>query len=237
MMDQNLDHGMGRRAAAFCVHVFTALGAGLGLLALLAAVDKRWAEMFAWLMLALVVDGIDGALARRFDVRNLAARWSGDTLDLVVDILTWVFVPAYAIVAAGLLPAPLAVPLGVAIVVTSALYFADGEMKMSGHYFQGFPGAWNVVAFFLLLLRPNPWVNAAIVAGLCVLTFVKLPFLHPFRVERGRFITILLLAIGGALAMIALLHDLDPGPYVTVSLCAIGLYFLGAGLFGRAKNP
>ena len=237
MMDPRPDKGAGKRAAALSVHVFTALGAGLGLLALLAAVEKRWAVMFGWLALALVVDGIDGALARRFDVRNLAPRWSGDTLDLVVDILTWVFVPAYAIVAAGLLPSLLSVPLGIAIVVTSAIYFSDSEMKTTGHYFQGFPGAWNVVAFFLLLLRPNPWVNAAIVAGLCVLTFVKLPFVHPFRVERGRVITILLLAIGGALAMIALLYDLDPGPYVTVSLCAIGLYFLGAGLFGRAKNP
>lgn len=218
------------RAAAFGVHVFTALGAGLGLLALLAAVESRWALMFTWLALALVVDGVDGTLARRFQVRARMPRWSGDTLDLVVDILTWVFVPAYAMVAAGLLPPMLAIPLGIAIVVTSALYFADGQMKSADHYFRGFPGAWNVVAFFLFLLRPDPWIAAALVIALCVLTFIPVPFVHPFRVHTGRRLTIGLLAFGAALGVVALLRNLEPGPLVTVPLCAIFLYFMAAGL-------
>lgn len=224
---------MPRRVAAFGVHIFTALGAGLGLLALLAAVEQRWAVMFAWLVAALVVDGLDGLLARRFAVRMTMPRWSGDTLDLVVDILTWVFVPAYAIVMGGILPDALAVPLGVAIVVTSALYFADTRMKSADNFFYGFPGAWNVAAFFLHLMRPDPWLAAFLVVALCVLTFVPVPFVHPFRVKRGRAVTILLLALGAALVAIALLRNLEPGPFVTVPLCAITLYFLAAGLWRR----
>src|SRR6201987_1368380 len=99
-----------KRAAAFSVHVFTALGAGLALLALLEAVREHWAAMFGWLGVALVIDAADGPLARRLDVVRLQPDWSGEVLDLVVDFVTYVFVPAYAITAGGLL-LPLAAAL------------------------------------------------------------------------------------------------------------------------------
>src|SRR5437588_8215019 len=105
------------RAAAFSVHVFTALGAGIALIAMLEAVREHWAAMFAWLGVALAIDAADGPLARRLDVARLQPNWSGEVLDLVVDFVTYVFVPAYAIAAGGLLlplPAP---PLGVGITV------------------------------------------------------------------------------------------------------------------------
>src|ERR1700755_3041701 len=96
------------RAAAFSVHIFTALGAGIALIAQLEAVREHWAAMFAWLGLALVIDGLDGPIARRLDVINVQPNWSGEVLDLVVDFVTYVFVPAYAITASGFLvpPAP-----------------------------------------------------------------------------------------------------------------------------------
>ena len=98
------------RAAAFSVHIFTALGAGIALIALLEAVREHWAAMFAWLGVALVIDALDGPIARRLDVARLQPNWSGEVLDLVVDFVTYVFVPAYAITASGLL-LPLAAPL------------------------------------------------------------------------------------------------------------------------------
>src|ERR1700716_3522866 len=117
------------RLAAFSVHVFTALGAGVALIALLEAVREHWAAMFAWLGLALVIDGLDGPMARRLDVMRVQPDWSGEVLDLVVDFVSYVFVPAYAIAASGLL-LPFTSPLlGAGIVVTSALYFADRRMK------------------------------------------------------------------------------------------------------------
>src|SRR6187549_2042888 len=102
----------GTRAAAFSVHIFTALGAGIGLLAMLEAVREHWAAMFAWLGLALVVDALDGPIARRFDVVRLQPNWSGEVLDLVVDFVTYVFVPAYAITASGMM-LPTFVPFNV----------------------------------------------------------------------------------------------------------------------------
>src|SRR6201987_4582901 len=145
-----------KRAAAFSVHIFTALGAGVALLALLEAVREHWTSMFAWLGIALVIDAIDGPIARRLDVVRLQPNWSGDILDLVVDFLTYVFVPAYAITASGML-LPLAAPiLGIGIVVSGALYFADRRMKAADNHFRGFLGLWNVAAFYLFLLHWPP---------------------------------------------------------------------------------
>src|ERR1700722_6517344 len=160
------------RAAAFAVHIFTALGAACALLALLAAVRTEWQAMFIWLGIALIIDGVDGTFARRLHVAELLPRWSGDVLDLVVDILTYVFVPGYALAASGLLPGALAVPLGIVIVVSGSLYFADRKMKTPDYYFRGFPAVWNVAAFYLFLLKPAPWLAAVLVVALAALTFV-----------------------------------------------------------------
>ena len=217
------------RMRAFGVHIFTACGAALGLLAMVAAVRGAWVIMFCWLSVALIVDAIDGALARRFNVAELSPRWSGETLDLVVDFVTYVFVPAYAIATAGLLPDSLAVPLGIVIVTTSALYFADREMKTEDSGFRGFPAVWNAIAFYLFLLRPNPWVSAIVIVTLAALTFAPVRFIHPFRVVRLRMLSLIMLALWTALGLIALALDLAPGPWVTAGLCVIALYFLAAG--------
>ncbi len=220
----------GRRLGAFSVHVFTASGAALGFLALIAAVRGQWPLMFAWLGLALLVDGVDGAMARRLHVAERLPRWSGDTLDLIVDFVTYVFVPAYAIAASGLLPTLLAIPAGLAIVVSSALYFADKRMKTADNYFWGFPALWNAAAFYLLLLRPGPWITTAVIGALVVTTFIPLPFVHPLRVRKLRALSIMLLIVWSALASVALLRGLEPGVLITAGLTAIGLYFLCIGL-------
>jgi phosphatidylcholine synthase len=223
-----------RAIAAYGVHVLTASGTAIGFLALLAAVNAQWSAMFLWLSLALVVDAVDGPLARRLQVGERLPRWSGETLDLVVDYLTYVFVPAYAIAAADLVPPLLAIPAALAILITGALYFADRNMKTVDNYFRGFPGVWNLAAFFLILLRLPHWINLAVVALLAILTFVPVPFVHPLRVGRYRKTGLALLAVGAVLAVIAMLRDMAPGPWVTGGLCAIGLYFLVAGVWRRA---
>src|SRR3954463_16359259 len=182
------------RTAAFGVHLFTAMGAGLALIAMLEAVREHWASMFGWLGVALIVDAIDGPVARKLDVVRLQPDWSGEVLDLVVDFVTYVFVPAYAITASGML-LPLAAPLlGAGIVVTGALYFADRRMKTPDNHFRGFPALWNAVAFYLFLLQLPPALSSLGVAVLIVLTFVPLHVVHPVRVARLRWLTLSLIA-------------------------------------------
>jgi phosphatidylcholine synthase len=217
-------------ARAFAVHVLTATGAALALVALLAAVRGAFDLMFLCLGIALIVDGIDGTIARALKVAELLPRWSGDVLDLVVDFVTYVFVPAYAIAAGGLLPPWLGAPAGILIVMTGAIYFADQRMKTVDNYFRGFPTLWNVVAFYLFLLKPAPWLAAGLVALLAVLTFVPFKFLHPFRVARLRMVSMGAVVLWALLAADALARSLEPGPLVTGGLVVLALYFVGVGL-------
>jgi len=221
---------------AFAIHILTASGAACALMALLAAVDRQWTIMFAWLGAALFIDGIDGPLARRYQVASLLPRWSGDTLDLVVDFLTYVFVPAFAIARSGLLPDALAAPAAVAIVISSALYFADREMKMADNYFRGFPALWNAAAFYLILVSPAPWLAAATVIVLVVATFVQFPFVHPLRVAKGRAANFVARVAWAVLALVALARDMAPGSLVTAALCAIALYFAAVGTIRRTSE-
>jgi phosphatidylcholine synthase len=115
-----------RTVAAFAVHVFTACGAACALLALIAAVSADWTRMFLWLGLALIIDGIDGTFARRLRVAELLPRWSGDVLDFVVDFTTYVFVPAYAIAEGAVLPASVALALGLIVTVTGSCILPTG---------------------------------------------------------------------------------------------------------------
>lgn len=218
------------RARAFTVHIFTATGAALAFLALILATGGHWAAMFLCLGLALVVDGADGPIARAFDVQNVLPRWSGDTLDLVVDFTTYVFVPAYAIAASGLLPQILAIPAGIVVVISGALYFADREMKTKDNYFRGFPAVWNLAAFYLYLLEPPEWAAVVAVAVLAGLSFAPIKFLHPLRVQHWRTFNIALLAVWAVLAFVAIIQDLSPGLYVTLPLSLIAVYFFAVGL-------
>ena len=221
------------RVRAFAIHVFTATGAALAFLALILATGEHWAAMFFCLGLALIVDGLDGPLARAFDVAEEAPRWSGDVLDLVVDFTTYVFIPAYAIAGSGLLPHALALVAGVVICITGALYFADRSMKTADNYFRGFPALWNLAAFYLYLLAPPPWIAAAGVFVLAGLTFAPIRFLHPLRVVHLRALHIALVIVWALLAIAALAANLQPGLAVTIPLAAIAIYFFLAALLHR----
>jgi phosphatidylcholine synthase len=225
------------RAAAFSVHVFTALGAGVALIAMMAAVRGQWTAMFAWLGLALVIDGVDGPIARHLDVVRVLPDWSGEALDFVVDFITYVFVPAFAIAASGLLLPSTELVLGAAIVVTSALYFADKRMKTSDNHFRGFPALWNAVAFYLFLLKPPQAISSLAIFVLIILTFVPLHVIHPVRVIRLRRFNLALMALWAVLAVITLLQNFVVGLPVTIALCAIALYIVCGDAVIRLMRP
>jgi phosphatidylcholine synthase len=224
------------RALAFSVHILTACGAAVALLALVSATRGEWAQMFLWLGAALFIDGIDGMLARALKTAERLPRWSGEVLDLVVDFVTYVFVPAFAVAMSGLLPSGWAIAAGFVMVITGALYFADRNMKSPENYFVGFPALWNLTAFYLLMLRPQPWAAGAAIVLVAVLIFIPARFVHPFRVRTWRPVTVALLVLWAVLALAAVLHGLAPDPWIVGALCAIALYFLGVGLL-PARRP
>lgn len=180
--------GSGRRspaqaALAWMVHAFTASGVVLAFLALMAIMGESWGLALFWLLLALVVDGVDGSLARMAHVKTRAPRIDGDTMDLVTDYLNYVFVPAVLIWRAELVP-PAAAPYMAALILVSSLYnFTRRDLKTGDNYFRGFPALWNVVAFYFFVARPGVEAAIATIVFLAALTFTSFPVIHPFRVR------------------------------------------------------
>ncbi|MFD1510819.1 CDP-alcohol phosphatidyltransferase family protein [Lacimonas salitolerans] len=181
---------MSLRFKALSVHLLTATGAVFAMLALLAAVDEKWSLMFLWLVVAFAVDGIDGPLARRYDVKSNAAEFDGVLMDLIIDYLTYVFIPAYALFKSDLLPGWAGWIAIIIITFASVVYFADTRMKSKDNSFSGFPACWNMLVIVLFALHPNFYVILGLVAALSVAMFLPLKFIHPVRTERWRTVSL-----------------------------------------------
>ncbi len=225
-----------KQIGAATVHILTALGAVLGLLALLAATAGDWARAFAWLGAALIVDGADGPLARALEVKKVLPRFSGEDLDHVVDYLTYVTVPAFIVAHSSIVPEELRLSLAAAIMLVSLYHFADTKSKTSDGYFVGFPAIWNVIILYCFVLGLAPGA-AALLIGLCaVLTFVPLHWVHPFRVRRLRPVTFGIV-LAWAAASVSTLHRGFPGSAVERLIFVIAaLYVVAIGLNSRAKT-
>jgi phosphatidylcholine synthase len=192
------------QARAFSVHLLTASGSFLAFVSLVAASEERWTAMFWWLGLALLVDGIDGPVARKLEVKEILPTWSGELLDNIIDYVTYVMIPAFALYQRGFMGEGLSFLSAAIIVVSSAIYYADTGMKTKENFFKGFPVVWNMVVFTLFVIEPGQWTSFAIVVIAGILTFVPMNFIHPVRVVRLRSINLgmtLLWCAFGALAL------------------------------------
>ncbi len=218
------------RAAGFSVHLFTASGGAVAVLALYAAIERNFPVCFAWLGLALFIDGIDGTLARAARVHVTAATIDGEVLDLVVDFLTYVLVPVVALWRSDLMPTQASFWIGLVVTIASALYFADTRMKTEDLWFRGFPATWNVLVLYLFVLRP-PWILSALVLlAAAGLMFAPVVFIHPLRVTRLRTLTIAMTIAWFGFAAAAIFEKLSPPGWVTGGLVATAVYFLALPL-------
>lgn len=220
-----------QKIAAAAVHALTASGVVWAFLALIAAVHGDWPMMFAWLGVALFVDGIDGPLARKVGTTQVLPGWNGETLDLVVDYLTYVFIPAYAAVAAGLFPANFALVGAAIICLSSAGFFAKRGQKSADNYFIGFPAVWNLVLFYWMVFESGPELVMASTIALGILTFFPIYFIHPVRVAKFRKVSLLVSLISFVLALISILQDFAPPDWVKAGLAAALVYMLGISLW------
>jgi phosphatidylcholine synthase len=226
---------MPARFAATLVHVFTALGAACALLATLALIRGDWRMMFAWLGVALIIDALDGPLARRAHVKTVLPRFDGERLDLVIDYLTYVFIPALALVRAGYLPGRAGELMAVAILMSSLFHFSDTQSKTDDNCFVGFPAVWNVVAFYLFAFAAPPWVALAVSAICVVLTFLPLKWVHPVRVVALRPVTAVLSLLWAITAATVVWRGGQPGFLALCVLAGVAIYAVGLSLWhGRA---
>lgn len=219
------------------VHLLTACGAVCALMAALAIAQRDYETMFAWLGLALVIDGIDGPLARAVDVKGRLPRFSGDRLDLIIDYITYVFIPVLALLDAGLLPPNAAKLLAALILLSSLFHFADTESKADDNSFVGFPAIWNVVAFYLFVFQPPPWIAAIVVLACVALAFVPTRWVHPMRVTAWRGLTLVASLVWLAAATAAVYVGFSAVPlWAKLALAVSGVYLLAVPLLIRMSQ-
>jgi len=217
------------QARAFSVHLLTASGSFLAFLSLVAASEESWTWMFCWLGLALFVDGIDGPIARRLHVKAVLPNWSGELLDNVIDYVTYVLIPAFALYQRGFMGEGLSFLSAAIIVVSSAIYYADTGMKTKENFFKGFPVVWNMVVFALFVIEPGEYVSFGVVLAAGLLTFVPIHFLHPVRVQRLRGLNLPVFLLWCAFGLVALLQDMHASPLVQMGIAVTSIYLFIIG--------
>ena len=177
----NLERINKNKIAAWAVHGFTGSGAVLGFLAIIAILNSDAVGAFLWLGLALLIDGLDGTLARKVNVSEQTPNIDGTTLDNVIDYLNYAIIPSLMIYWFGMVPSSLEIILPAAIFLVSLYTFANLQMKTEDYYFSGFPAVWNIVVLYFFILGTHEYINVAVIVICLILTFIPIKFVHPLR--------------------------------------------------------
>jgi phosphatidylcholine synthase len=218
------------RWLAGSVHLFTALGVVCALLAVHALLDRDFEMAFIWLGLAMIIDGVDGFFARAVDVKGRLPRFSGEKLDLVVDYVTYVFVPVLALQLGGYLTGTWGGLLGGLILLSSLFHFSDNGNKADDHCFVGFPAIWNVVAFYVFALELAGWAVILLVLICVVGTFVPMRWLHPMRVRALRPVNLAMSGLWAVAAVWTVAAGFPGGLITNAALALVAVYGIGLSL-------
>jgi phosphatidylcholine synthase len=224
------------RAAAWCAHAYTALGAVMAFGGTLAVFNGDFREAFLWMIAATVVDGTDGVLARLARVKEVTPTFDGARLDDIVDYLTFTFLPVLLLHQAGDLPPGWGLFVAAAVLMSSAYGFAAADAKTTDHFFTGFPSYWNIAALYLHAGALGPSVNAIILLALAALVFVRIGYVYPTRTPVLRRLTLALCGIWGlmVIAIVVLLPHV-PGVLLVGSLF-FPVYYTGLSLVLHARR-
>lgn len=215
------------KLAGMAVHVLTGLGAVCALLAVEAVMAGAWARVFLWLGIAFVIDGIDGPIARVVGVKENLPRFSGERIDLVIDYLTYVFVPVLVLLAAGRLPDGFGYPLAALILLSSLFHFSDVESKAGDLAFVGFPAIWNVLAFYVFALDIGAATTVFLIGACTAATFVPMHWVHPVRVAPLRPLTLALTALWSAAALGTVFSSFPAPMWAQAVFVLVAIYGLG----------
>jgi phosphatidylcholine synthase len=228
-----------RSIFAYSVHLFTASGAVFGFFALLAVIQHEWRWMVIWMVASMVVDGVDGFLARKADTKINAAKFDGALMDNIIDYFTYVVVPALFLYESEVLPPGWGIVGACAILLASAFQFSQTDAKTDDHFFKGFPSYWNIVAIYALVLGLNPWVNLVIILLLVILVFVPIKYVYPTRSTQLQTLTLSLTGVYFLIGLWGLtLYPDIPTWMVWATFAYFGYYFgVSLWLTIKTRNP
>ncbi len=181
--------------AAWAVHALTALGVIIGYQGLNSVIEGHARAAILWLVAALVLDGVDGPLARKLDVRNRIPTLNGNSLDLIIDYFTCTIVPVAFLYRFDFLPDNTVGPVGFMMLFVGALWMARTDQETEDGWFNGFPAEFNMIVPTLFLIGANPWVNFVICGIFVVLTLSRVQFAHPVSVRENRNISLPMMVV------------------------------------------
>jgi len=217
---------------AYAVHGFTALGAVLGLWAVILIFQGYFHETLWILCAAGIVDSVDGALARAVDIHKHAPRIDGALMDNIIDFLTWTIAPLIWIYATMHLPAWVLMICAFA----SIFGFTNVQAKSDDNFFTGFPSFWNIVVFYIYLLHLSiPWASAILIC-FAITTFLPVKFIYPTKTESFQKFTLALGAVYGIQLLVMIyLFDRTP-PWVTYTSFIFPVYYFGTSFYLQLKH-
>lgn len=226
-METDRPFSAGRKLLAWCVHLFTASGVIAGLLALAAIVDHDFRAAFLWLFIAVLIDTVDGTLARMVQVKQVLPNVDGRMLDYVIDFTNDVIVSALFLFEADLLPSSLRLVCCAAVLLVSLFHYTNLKAITDDFRFKGFPAMWNFVVFYLFVLNLSPIWNVVIIAVVCCLHFTPIDFIYPTRTIRFKKLTFSLVLLMAVVNLIILIQLPLRNPLLLgVTLAIVG--YLGA---------
>ena len=219
------------------VHAYTATGVVLAMFIVMAAWEGDVTKAL-WLgLVAVVVDGTDGMMARALQVRGRIPWFDGAMLDNIVDYLTYAFAPMVLLWSAGYLgDGTSATLLAVIPLVASAYQFCRVDAKTEDHLFLGFPSYWNILAFYVVVLDLQP-VSVAVLLVICaVLVFVPVGYVYPSRTDTLRTVTLVASTVWFISYAVLLGQGDSPSPvWLTISFAYV-VYYVALSLYLTAKR-
>ena len=220
-----------RKLLAWGVHIFTATGLIVGFLALVAIVNRDWRAALLWLFIAVLIDTVDGRLARTFRVKQVLPNVDGRMLDYVTDFINDVLLPTLLLYEAGLLPSSVRLVCCAAILLVSCYHYTNLKAITDDFRFRGFPAMWNFVVFYLFVLGLSPLWNVVIIGVVCVSHFTPIDFIYPTRTVRLKKLTFsLVLVLAVVNVSILIQYPLRNSVLLTVSLLIVG-YLMAISLY------
>lgn len=221
--DSDATFSAGRKLLAWGVHIFTASGVVIGLLALVAVVNRNWRGAFLWLFIAVLVDTVDGKLARAIRVKEVLPDVDGRMLDYVIDFTNDVIVPTLLVYTAGLVPSSMRLICCGAMVLVACYHYTNLKAITDDFRFRGFPAMWNFVVFYIFVLELDQIWNVVIIAVFCALHFIPIDFIYPTRTIRLKKLTFSLVLVLAVVNLTILIQN----PVRNTALLAVSLAIVG----------
>ena len=220
-----------QKVLAWSVHALTASGVILALMTLSAIARQDWRAAFVLMAANIIIDGFDGTLARRAQVKAVLPGFDGALLDNIIDYLTYAFIPAYFVQAAGLVEGNWAIVVAVVIVLSSAYQFCQYDAKTEDNYFKGFPSYWNIAVYYLFLLNWPSWVNFAFLTFLAILVFVPVKYIYPSRTAEFRRATHVATGLWTIAQVWMIITFPDPPAWLVWGSMLYAFYYAGLSIY------